>query len=60
MPGKKNKSGKGLLFFGGSVALIVGMTMVLVWWRDVVLLFRGAMGILLALGGMLLLYMAKD
>ncbi len=57
---KKIKSSKGLLFFCGSVCLIVGMTMILVWWREVMVLFRGGMGIFLALGGMLLLYMVKE
>ena len=57
---KKIKSSKGLLFFCGSVCLIVGMTMILVWWRDVATLFRGGIGVLLALGGLLLLYMVKE
>ena len=57
---KKIKSSKNLLFLCGGVVLIIGMTLVLFWWRDVVILFRGAIGILLALGGMLLLYMVKE
>ena len=57
---KKIKSSKELLFFCGSVSLIVGMTMILVWWRDVVILFRGGIGMFLALGGLLLLYMVKE
>lgn len=49
-----------LLTILGGTFLLIGITLVLVWWRDVVSLFRGGFGIALALGGMFLLYMAKE
>ena len=57
---KKVKSSKGTLFFLGSFVLVVGLTLVLIWWNDVVTLFRGVIGMLLALGGLLILYMVKE
>ena len=57
---KEIKSSKPLLFICGSVVLVVGITLVLVWWHDVVVLFKGVIGMALALGGLLLLYMVKE
>lgn len=49
-----------MLFLIGSMVLIAGLTLILVWWQDVVVLFRGVIGMLVALGGLLLLYMVKE
>ena len=57
---KKIKSSKSLLFILGSFVLILGTILILLWWQDVVILFRGIFGILLALGGMFVLYMVKE
>ena len=57
---KKIKSSKALLAVCGGVVLVFGITLVLVWWQDVASLFRGFIGMALALGGMLLLYMMKE
>ncbi len=57
---KKIKSSKPALLILGSVVLIAGMTMVLVWWKDVVALWRGFSGMAVALIGLLLLYMVKE
>jgi len=57
---KKIKSNKPALLIIGSLVLIAGMTMVLVWWKDVVALWRGFSGMAVALGGLLLLYMVKE
>ena len=57
---KKIKSNKTLLFLIGSVVLITGITFVLVWWDLVVSLFKGMIGMALALGGLFLLYMVKE
>ncbi len=57
---KKIKSSKLLLFLIGGSVLVVGITLVLVWWQVVVVLFRGGVGLVLALGGLLLLYMMKE
>ncbi len=57
---KTIRSRKPLLFALGAGVLVLGVTLILVWWPDVVVLFRGAVGALLALGGLLLLYMVKE
>jgi len=40
----------------GIVALVGGVTLVLLWWPQVVDLFKGFLGMALALTGMLILY----
>ncbi|MDP2653714.1 MAG: hypothetical protein Q8Q08_06745 [Candidatus Omnitrophota bacterium] len=57
---KTVKSSKALLFLIGGCFVILGITLTLVWWNDVVLIFRGLIGILIAVGGMLVLYMVKE
>ena len=47
---------KFILFLAGIFVLIFGITLILIWWADVVALFRGAAGIILALAGLLTLY----
>ena len=44
---------------GGVFVLILGITMVLIWWADVVSLFKGFLGMAVALAGMLVLYSLK-
>lgn len=46
--------------FIGTVLLIGGITLVLIWWPDVVSLFRGFVGMALALAGLVVLYMIKE
>ncbi|MFC1510244.1 hypothetical protein ACFL49_01105 [Candidatus Omnitrophota bacterium] len=55
---KKETSGYKTFFLGlvGSCILIIGTTFILTWWSDVVSLFKGAVGIILAIGGMGVLY----
>lgn len=57
---KKIKSSKPLLFLCGGVVLLLGITFILAWWQDVVSLFRGGIGIILALTGLMVLYMMKE
>ena len=57
---KKKRSKKVILLTVGTVLLVLGITLVLVWWSDVVLLFRSLSGMVLALVGLLVLYMVKD
>lgn len=47
---------KFVLFLCGCFALVLGVTLTLIWWADVVSLFRGGVGLILALGGMIVLY----
>lgn len=50
---------KGILFVVGMFLVIAGVTLVLVWWQDVVTLFRGGTGMVLAVAGLLVLYSLK-
>ena len=47
---------KGVLFVLGSLILVLGITLILRWWGDVVVLFRAGIGMVLALAGLLILY----
>jgi hypothetical protein len=40
----------------GMFVLVLGITLILVWWEDVVSLFKGAIGVILALAGLVTLY----
>lgn len=57
---KRIKSSKFLLFLCGSIILVVGITLVLIWWKDVVSLFKGFIGMFMSVGGLVLLYMMKE
>jgi len=56
----KGKGSKPVLMAVGLCVLVVGMTLVLVWWADVVRIFKGISGMVLALGGLLILYLVKE
>ena len=43
----------------GVFVLLLGISLVLTWWRDVVVLFRGVIGMILAVAGLLVLYSIK-
>ena len=51
---------KPVIAIAGIVCLIAGLVMVLAWWPDVVILFKGGGGIVLAITGMVLLASIKD
>ena len=53
---QKNTYKKFILFLAGVFVLILGVTLILVWWKDVVALLKGAAGVLLALAGLFTLY----
>ena len=53
---QKSAYKKFLMFLIGFFILILGITLILAWWEDVVVLFKGAIGMILALGGLLALY----
>jgi len=53
---QKKSYKKFVLFVIGFFILILGITLILFWWMDVAVLFRGAIGIILALAGLLMLY----
>ena len=51
---------KFIKYLAGTFVLILGITLVLVWWDDVVGLFRGVTGMVLALAGMVFLYSLRN
>lgn len=53
---QKNTYKKFLLFVIGFFILILGVTLILAWWPSVVTLFRGSIGVILALAGLMMLY----
>jgi hypothetical protein len=55
----KNISNRILLYILGSFILVAGIFLILLWWKDVVALFRGTLGMVLALAGLLALYSLK-
>ena len=57
---KKIKESKLALFLLGGMFLVLGITLVLVWRQDVASLFRGFIGMLIALGGLVILYMMRE
>ena len=56
---QKSAYKKFVMFLIGFFILILGITLILAWWEDVVILFKGAIGMILALGGLLALYTLK-
>lgn len=53
---RKDAYKKFVLFLAGIFVLVLGITLILVWWKDVAALFKGAAGIFLALAGLFTLY----
>ena len=47
---------KFLMYLSAVFVLILGITLTLVWWDDVVSLFKGFLGIAFALVGLVMLY----
>lgn len=57
----ESKSGykKFIMFVLGSFILVLGITLTLVWWDEMLMLFKGMSGFVLALAGLVLLYTIK-
>jgi len=53
---QKNTYKKFIMYVIGFFILILGITLILAWWENVILLIKGALGIILALAGLLMLY----
>ncbi len=47
---------KSTLCLPGGFILVLGIALILAYWQDVVILFRGIIGLALALAGLLILY----
>ncbi len=54
------KLNNSFLFVVGGALLVGGISLVLSWWLEVVLLFKGVIGMALALAGLLALYLIRD
>lgn len=52
----KDSYKKFILFVLGFFILILGITLTLAWWGAVIILFKGSVGIVLALAGLFMLY----
>lgn len=46
-------------FLAGCFAVLIGVTLILVWFDDLAVLVRGSIGFIIALGGLLTLYSLK-
>ncbi len=57
---KKILQTKPVLFILGMILMISGIVLVLVWWSDVMVLFRGFIGVFTALAGLLMLTMMRE
>ncbi len=51
---------KFLFILAGGVALILGVTLVLAWWKEAVIFFKGAAGMTLAVAGLVILYFLQQ
>ena len=45
-----------VLFVIGFFVLVLGVTLILVWWKDLVTLFKGSIGFVFALAGLFMMY----
>ncbi len=48
-----------VIFISGLVILVIGVSMILAWWPDVVAFVKGFLGMAVAIGGLLMMYFAK-
>jgi len=48
-----------VLFLIGAIILVTGISLILLWWPQVVIVFQGAIGIILALVGLIALALIK-
>ena len=51
---------KFILACAGMFILVLGVRLILVWWADVLVFFRGVIGMSLAFIGLLILYFLKQ
>ena len=52
-------SKKMILFIVGVAFLLIGVTLILRWWPYLEIIFKGALGVVLALAGLVMLFLAK-
>lgn len=56
----KNVGKMGLKVILGIVLLVLGVLAIVVWWQDLLVLIKGAIGIILILAGVVSLAIAKE
>jgi uncharacterized membrane protein len=55
-----NKSYKNFILGSvGSLLLVFGITLILIFWKDVISLFRGMLGIIMAVAGLAVIYFVQ-
>ena len=57
---KKKTIGKIFLLIAGSLVLVCGIVLILQEWEQVVKVFQGVIGMIMALAGLLILMLVKD
>lgn len=53
---KKNGMKEIVGFPLGCILLVLGISLILLWWSDLVIIFRGIIGFIIALSGLFILY----
>ena len=56
---KNEASKKTILFVLGFFFLLVGVALILRWWPYLEIVFKGILGVVLALAGLVMLFLAK-
>lgn len=56
---KNEHSKKKILFVLGTVFLLIGVALILQWWPYLEIVFKGVLGLALALAGFVMLFLAK-
>lgn len=57
----KNKKSSTVFLYGvGWAMVVIGVALILLWWPQVVQLFKATVGIILAIAGLLVLYIQKQ
>ena len=56
----KKKLKKVSLFIAGLAVLTVGIALILLWWGDLVVVFRGVIGVAIALAALVMLFLASQ
>ena len=57
MATKGNKTVLGIIGFG---CIIGGVILILLWWPNLVVIFKGGIGFILALAGLFILYTIRE
>ena len=56
----KSNEQKAVRLAVGAVLLVLGVALILMWWTEIAAVFRAVLALALALGGLLVMYTARD